>query len=270
MTKYTILLPPSEGKADGGRTRRSWPQIAEDPKLNHFASLNPQRQAVIDALYRAVTDLPRADLEALFGVKDDALDAALAANRSVLDAALLPAIERYTGVMFDFLDYAGMDSKSQRAFRSHTILFSGLWGLLRPGDLIPDYKLKIDAALPEIGLLTAFWKPHIGAVLNPMLTGHVVWDLLPGAHSRAWDGKADVKARWSIKFVERVEKKGKLSYRTVSHWSKALKGALVRYICANGITHPRAFVDFQHPQGYVYAPAQSEEGEIVFVKESGA
>lgn len=266
MTKYTILLPPSEGKADGGRTRRFWPHIAGDPRLDHFSELNPHRQEVIDALQQALALLPRAELEALFGVKDDALDAAIAANRSVLESALLPAIERYTGVTFDFLDYAGMDSKTQRAFRSHAILFSGLWGLLHPADLIPDYKLKIDAALPGIGLLTSFWRPHISAALNPLLDGHVVWDFLPGAHSRAWDGKARMKAHWSIKFVERVEKKGEISYRTISHWSKALKGALVRYICANGITRPAAFADFTHPQGYAYAPELSQEGEIVFVK----
>lgn len=265
MADYTILLPPSEGKAPGGKTRRTWPDVADDARKNAFVELNAARTQVIHALHGALDD-PAVDHAKLFGVKGEALDAARAVNAGLLDGPLLPAIERYTGVMFDFLDYAGMDTRVRRAFDAHTVLFSGLWGLLRPRDLIPDYKLKMDATLPEIGSLATFWRPQISAVLNPIVTDKVVWDLLPGVHARAWDGKAAYAARWQVKFVE--EKGGKL--RTVTHWSKALKGALVRFICANRVTDPAALRDFSHPEGYVYRPAQStlgaNGGELLFVK----
>ena len=265
MADYILLLPPSEGKAAGGKRRTNWPDSADDPRANAFAALNGPRRAVMDALQAAPAD-PAIDPAKLFGVKDAALDAALAVNAALPNGPLLPASQRYTGVMFDYLAYAEMERRVRTAFDKHAVLFSGLWGLLRPRDLIPDYKLKMDASLPGLGPLATYWRPHISAVLNPLAARKVVWDLLPGAHARAWDGKADYAARWQVKFVE--EKGGKL--RTVTHWSKALKGALVRYICAHRVTDPAALCDFRHPEGYVYRPKQSDlglrGGTLLFVK----
>ncbi len=270
MSNFTILLPPSEGKASGGDPDRTWRQIAKDPDCNAFPRLNPARRKVIAALKSAQRSLPEADLQKLFNVKDDNLAAAIAANRAILSAELLPAIQRYTGVMFDFLDYPSMPPDDRHTFDTHALIFSGVWGLLRPTDLIPDYKLKIDASLPNLGRVSAFWKPHLSRVLNPILAGQIVWDLLPGAHRTAWDGKAKSAVRWQVKFVERVESRGKVTYRTVNHWSKALKGALVRHLCAHPITDVDALADFEHPLGYVYDPTMGKRskngGEVVFVK----
>ncbi len=272
---FTILLPPSEGKAAGGEPGHTWPQIAKDPGCNSFAKLNPTRRKLIKAL-RPVMRQPEAELEKLFHVKDENLAAAIATNRAILRGELLPAIQRYTGVMFDFLDYPSMPPDDRHTFDTHALIFSGVWGLLRPTDLIPDYKLKMDASLPDLGKVSSFWKPKISRVLNPTLTGHIVWDLLPGAHRAAWDGKAKLAARWQVKFVEQVPVKGKpgqTRLRTVSHWSKALKGALVRFLCAHHITDVDALADFTHPQGYVYDPTMGKRskngGEVIFVKSSG-
>jgi cytoplasmic iron level regulating protein YaaA (DUF328/UPF0246 family) len=267
---YVILLPPSEGKTPGGDTHQIWSQVVDHRSTNAFCELDMSRRQVIAALH-AVLDQPVDDLAKLFHVKDERLDEAIRTNRQLPDGPLLPAIQRYSGVMFDFLDYDGMAAPYRSAFDEHAILFSGLWGLLRPTDLIPDYKLKMDAKLPQIGKVSAFWKPQIGAVLNPMLEDAVVWDLLPGAHRAAWDGKADYAARWQVKFVQRGERKGKPVYKTVTHWSKTLKGALVRFICVHGVTSPEALVEFDHPEGYVYQPHESKlgdyGGELLFVKD---
>jgi len=270
MNSYTILLPPSEGKAPGGTAPRAWTDIAGDPALNAFSILDPRRTELMAALQHALDSQPEPALQKLFGVKGAALATAVETNRRLPDGPLLPAIERYTGVMFDYMSYATLSDSARRTFDEHVILFSGLWGLLRPTDLIPDYKLKIDARLPGIGAVARFWKPEISRTLNGLLAGQVVWDLLPGAHARAWDGKASMAAHWQVKFVERVEKNGEARYRTVSHWSKALKGALVRFICEEGITDPAAFEGFEHPQGYVYRADLSEMGSnggvLLFVK----
>ena len=216
MPNYILLLPPSEGKASAGLASEDGPLS----DATSFPSLIDARREVIAALHEAL-ELPRDELRQLFGVKTSALDAAIDVNANLADAPLLPAVERYTGVMFDALGYLSLDASTQRPFDDHALLFSGLWGLLRPTDLIPDYKLKIEATLPALGKVSTFWKPHISEMLTEMLDGQVVWDLLPGAHRRAWDGKAATRARWQVKFVERKGKK----LRTVSHWSKALKGA---------------------------------------------
>ncbi len=269
MQDYTILLPPSEAKNPGGDDTLKWPDIADDRQLNAFLKMDLPRRAVINAL-QASLSLPAADLARLFSVKGVRLDQAVDTNRRLPGGPLLPAVRRYNGVLFDFLDYDGMERTTQSAFDEHAVIFSGLWGLLRPMDLIPDYKLKMDASLPSLGKVSAFWKPLVSTLLNPMLDGTVVWDLLPGAHRAAWDGKAGYAARWQVKFVQPGERKGKPVYKTVTHWSKALKGALVRFICEQGVTSPDALVDFAHPEGYVYRPGESKlgerGGELLFVK----
>ncbi len=267
---YVILLPPSEGKAPGGDASRSWPDVAEDPRFNAFPELNPARLALIQALHE-VMQQPRPQLEKLFGVKGPRLDQALATNRQLPGGPLRPAMERYTGVMFEHLDYPGMPPALRQAFDRHALLFSGVWGLLRPTDWIPDYKLKMDAILPATGRVSDFWKPRISGLLNPLVAGAVVWDLLPGVHRRAWDGQGELAARWQVKFVERVTQQGQSRLRTVSHWSKALKGALVRFICQHRVTQPQALADFQHPQGYRFSLEASQMGPkggtLVFIKE---
>ncbi len=271
MSDFTILLPPSEGKAPGGTDPRAWTDIADDPALNAFPAFDPQRTELMATLQRALDRQPGPALQKIFGVKGAALATAVETNHRLPAGPLLPAIERYTGVMFDHMSYATLADDARRAFDEHVVLFSGLWGLLRSTDWIPDYKLKMDARLPEIGGVARFWKPEISRTLNDLLAGQVVWDLLPGVHGKAWDGKASMAARWQVKFVERVEKNGETRYRTVSHWSKALKGALVRFICEEGVTDPAAFGDFEHPQGYRYRPDRSQisagGGLLLFVKE---
>ncbi len=269
MPNYTILLPPSEGKISGGDDCRNLLDIVRDRRLNAFREMDLSRRAVINALQASLSQ-PTDDLSKLFSVKGERLDEAIATNGKLPAGPLMPAINRYSGVMFDFLDYGSMAKAEQAAFDQHAILFSGLWGLLRPTDLIPDYKLKMDASLPGFGKVSAFWKPLVSAMLNPMLDDVVVWDLLPGAHRAAWDGKAGYAARWQVKFVQQGERKGKPVYKTVTHWSKALKGALVRFICEHSVTSPDALVDFTHPEGYVYRPSESKlderGGELLFVK----
>jgi len=271
MHNYAILLPPSEGKAAGGCDAQAWPDIAGDPASNAFATLDPRRRELIAALQGALKSEPTPALQKLFGVKGEALATAIATNQQLPGGPLLPAIERYTGVMFDFMEVATLPAPARQAFDKHAILFSGLWGLLRPTDLIPDYKLKMDARLPGIGNAALFWRPEISRTLNEIVEGQVVWDLLPGAHGKAWDHKASMAARWQVKFVERMEKNGEVKYRTVSHWSKALKGALVRFICEHGATEPEALKGFEHPLGYVYRPDQSklksDGGMLFFVKD---
>ncbi len=269
MPSYTILLPPSEGKASAGFASEDGPLS----DATSFPSLIDARREVIAALHEALDDLPRDELRKLFGVKTSALDAAIDANANLADTPLLPAIERYTGVLFNALDYPSLDASTQQAFDDHALLFSGLWGILRPTDLIPNYKLKIEAALPVLGKVSTFWEPHISSTLSELvdaqapIDNQVVWDLLPGAHRRAWDGKAAVRARWRVKFVERKGEK----LRTVSHWSKALKGALVQFICERGLTEIDALADFSHPAKYIFQPnvstVGSDGGELLFVKE---
>ena len=121
---------------------------------------------------------------------------------------------------------------------------------------------------------STIWKPLVTKVLAEITAGRVVWDLLPREHLAAWDpSKIAVRNRFTVKFLE-ANADGQL--RTVNHWSKLLKGALIRHLVSNpeqaGSTElvSELLANFSHPEGYEYRPDISYEidgaTEIVFVK----
>ena len=249
MAAPLILLPPSEGKAPGGEGPR-WSDADQS-----FPDLVDARRTVIEALVDAMGGTPEARSK-LLGVKAAKAEEATAANLAVDTAPTRPAIERYTGVLYDALDYPSLPAKVRRGVDRQVVVFSGLWGAVRPADPIPDYKLKMGAALPDLGRPAAFWKPVLTGALAAAASG-TVWDLLPNEHSAAWD-PAVAGRRIRVRFLDDVVKDGVRTLVTVSHWNKLLKGALVRHVVEHGLDDPDGLVDFDHPEGYRYDPSLTE------------
>ena len=253
-----LLLPPSEGKASGGGGA-PWSAGSQ-----RFADLDDRRQEVATALADAVRG-PGAPK--LLGVKGTALEAAVAADVDVLSSPTMPAIRRYTGVLYDALDAGSLARRERDRLRRQVLIFSGLWGVVGAGDPVPDYKLKMGAALPGLGTLSTWWRPAVTEALAPVVGRRVVWDLLPGEHRAAWrpdavgTGSGAPAAVLAVRFLdEDAPERGERRFRTVSHWNKLLKGALVRHVLTTGADEPDALAGFSHPQGYVYDPTLTEEG----------
>ncbi len=161
----------------------------------------------------------------------------------------LPAIERYTGVLYQGLDAASLGAVPRRRLDRSVLVVSGLWGLVAPQDPIPHYKLKMSANVPPLGKLSTWWRPEVTRAIASRAERALVWDLLPIEHSAAvsWDDVSPFE-RVTVRFVDAQGK-------TVSHWNKLLKGSLVRWLVTTGSTDVDALVDFEHPQGYRYDPA---------------
>ena len=252
-----ILLPPSEGKSSGGdglpwfKSKQSFPE------------LESARKKVIKALKIAMKS-PIEDRSKLLGVGEAKTDEATKANLSVDTGKTLQAIDRYTGVLYDALEYGTLSTKLKKRVDSQVIIFSGLWGVLRPGDRIPDYKLKMGAKLSTLGKPSTFWRPLISESLTEAASG-VVWDLLPNEHSAGWDSSiAGKKIR--VSFLDDVIKNKKRALITVSHWNKLLKGSLVRFLAESQIDNPSGLKSFKHPEGYTYrSDLTVEEGSFVDV-----
>ena len=245
-----ILLPPSEGKATGGEGP-PWESVDQS-----FPTLADPRREVVNALVAAMGGSPEARFK-LLGVKAAKAEEATAANLVVATAPTMPAIDRYTGVLYDALDYPSLPAKVRRGVDRQVVVFSGLWGLVRPTDLIPDYKLKMGASLPGLGKPARFWKPLISDTLADAITASgtdMVWDLLPNEHTAAWDPSVAGR-RVRVRFLDDVVKNGERTLVTVSHWNKLLKGALVRHVVEHGLDDPAGLIDFDHPEGYRYEPS---------------
>jgi uncharacterized protein len=247
MSPPLLLLPPSEGKAPGGHGA-PW---ADAPRA--FPSLDPQRRVVISALRLAMRE-DAASAARLLGVGEVSAAQAICSNLTVDSAPTMPAIERYTGVLFDALGYQELSTKLRRRVDAQVVVLSALWGAVAPRDPIPDYKLKMSASLADLGRLATWWRPALSPLLDDLAARRVVWNLLPGEHASAWKPGGTAAATISVRFLDELTRKGRRELVTVSHWNKLLKGALVRHVVEHQLREPDGLARFAHPQGYVYRP----------------
>jgi cytoplasmic iron level regulating protein YaaA (DUF328/UPF0246 family) len=162
----------------------------------------------------------------------------------VAEAPTRRAIDRYTGVLYGQLDWESLPAGARRLGGRSVLIASGLWGVSAPGDRIPYYKLKMSASLPSLGRLATWWRPRLTEALATHLAGRVVWDLLPAEHAAAWRPReVPVQRRITVRFLD-------AQGRTVSHWNKLLKGALVRQLLTERPDGPEDLVGWAHPSGY--------------------
>lgn len=223
-----ILLPPSEGKAMGGDGSPWVPATMAD------GALDDDRKVVLAEAARA-----------------GAVEA---------DGPTLPAIARYTGVLYRELAWSTLPAVARRRGAARVRIVSGLWGLAAPTDPIPHYRLKMSARLDGLGRLSTWWRPRLSPVLAGRSRGTVVWDLLPHEHEAAMDWAAATPARRvTVRFVDGEG-------RTVSHWNKLLKGALVRWLLTAQPAGPEDLGAFDHPLGYRFDPrASTLDGTVAAV-----
>ncbi|WP_320007692.1 peroxide stress protein YaaA [Maridesulfovibrio sp.] len=210
--KTIILIPPSEGKADGGKNK----------PLKSVSGITAD-------LIKAINE---AEPKKLYGLKAKALENAIAVNKEVLESKTMPAIERYTGVVYDAIDYQTLKHKSD--FDEKVLIVSGLFGLVRPTDLIPNYRLKIDKLKAAKLWLTSN---------SEQLKDKFIIDLLPQAHKKA------VKYDHGIEVEFVLKKAGKKM--PAGHQGKHIKGRFVRWLIESNVTDQTRFSEFTE-DGYTW------------------
>lgn len=147
-------------------------------------------------------------------------------NRAVRTSPVLPAIERYTGVLYDALDAPGMAPAARTFANEHIVIHSALFGLVRAGDRIPAYRLSYDSRLPDRPL-RRLWASAVSAVLAEQ--SGLVLDL----RSESYVQLGPAPEAWYVRVVAP-------GGRALNHFNKHGKGAFVRAIADAGIDHPDA------------------------------
>jgi len=206
MPNLTVLLSPAKRKQPGGNPFA--PDMFDyrtSGTFNYYDELNPERRKIIDQLHQAIDEKEEDELGALFGLEGPELQQALEVDAEIYDAPLMSALDRYSpGVMYAAMDFANLPTGAQRRLLENGVILSGLFGLLRPDDLIPNYQLGMEAEIPGIGPVTEYWREPISEILNRNLEGRWVWDLLPDVHRSAWTDEHTYEARVEVRF-ERVD-----------------------------------------------------------------
>lgn len=207
-----VLLPPSETKRDGGGR----PALRIDALGS--PALNPLRTELIDDLVSLAAD-PSASMRAL-GLSPGQRDE-VARNAALRSAPTMPAIERYTGVLYDALDIASVSRATASRARSRLAVGSALFGLLRADDRVPAYRLSAGSKLPDKPTLAARWKPLLEPELAALAAHDLVVDLRSGSYAALGRLPGAVQ-------VDVLAEKPDGTRSVVSHFNKAHKGRLAR------------------------------------------
>jgi cytoplasmic iron level regulating protein YaaA (DUF328/UPF0246 family) len=246
-----ILLPPSETKVSGGD---------EAAHLNlgslSFPVQTPTRQLLVDAL----VDLSEDHVASLRALKLGPKGLGeIERNRELWSAPVMPALSRYTGVLYDALGFDTLDNVSQRRALSSVAIFSALFGLIRASDGIPAYRLSCDSTLPG-GKPGALWGP-VAAELWASVDGFVL-DL----RSEGYRSLAPLPEGAGV-FVSLVKPGPAGARGAIGHHNKGTKGRLVRDLLTSAvvITSVGELCQWGSAHGHNFDEASGHSGSIELV-----
>ena len=217
-----LILPPSETKRDGG---------AGGSRLDlgalSFEALTPQRSAALSSLATLSRNLKLATGALSLGPTQQH---EVLRNREVSTSPVMPALDRYTGVLYDGLQVEEL-SESQRAFANdHVVVHSALFGLIGAGDRIPAYRLSHNSRLPGLSL-GRHWRGVVSAELAARS------GLLLDLRSEAYASLGAAPRRDDSLYI-RVVSYGANGRRTaLSHFNKKAKGEFTRAVITAGVDH---------------------------------
>ena len=202
-----IVLPPSETKAPGGEM---------DGIDVSFPSLDPIRNEIMDDLAALEVDEMMSALKLPPTKREEAEE-----NLELRSAPVMPAIYRYTGVLYDALS---ADTLPDPAL-ARLAIGSALFGVVRAGDMIPRYRLSGGSKLPARDGTVPTMKARWGSAITDALAevNGLIVDMRSGAYQQLGPVPGAITVR-----VESVQEDG--SRKVVSHFNKHYKGELARVL----------------------------------------
>jgi cytoplasmic iron level regulating protein YaaA (DUF328/UPF0246 family) len=245
-----ILLPPSETKRAGG---------VEGSRLDlaalSFPSLTASRKVAVEAARRLARD-PAASMTALkLGATQGS---EVARNKAILTSPVLPAIDRYDGVLYEPLDAASL-TLDERAFAGrHLAIASAAFGLTGALDPIPAYRLSHDSRLPAIAL-GRLWREPVAALLAQ--TEGLLLDL----RSEAYAALGPLPSRSDSVLIRVVSVDGSGRRRALNHFNKAGKGRFTRELLRTGrvLADVEALLAWASGAGFMLEPGAPGELDLV-------
>ena len=207
-----VLLPPSETKREGGTG------LPLDLHALSFPQLTPVRSALVPATV-ALADDPGSALRALkLGPRQAA---EVERNRVLQTSATTPALDRYSGVLYDALGAATLDEAARRFAHEHVAVHSALFGLVAALDQVPAYRLSHDSRLPGLRL-RQLWRAPIGDLLESRA------GLIVDLRSEGYADLGPAPAREHSVFVRVVSADAAGRRRALNHFNKRAKGLFTR------------------------------------------
>ena len=175
-----------------------------------------------------------------------------------------PAIYAFSGDVYRGLDAYTIPKDKIETLQNTVRIISGLYGLLKPTDLIQPYRLEMGTKF-RVGKnknLYDFWKKHITNALNQELTeGELFLNLASNEYFKAIDVKALKAPVVTAHFKD--FKNGE--YKMIMTFAKLARGYMTRYIIDTNAQTMDDLKGFNY-EGYNFSEPLSSENELVFIR----
>lgn len=176
------------------------------------------------------------------------------------------ALFAFTGDVYVGLEAHSLDSKELEYAQQNLRILSGLYGLLRPLDLIQAYRLEMGTALQHgtTSNLYSYWGDRLTSHLNDELAAQNSQALLNLA-SQEYFRAVNVRmlSKPVISPIFRDYKNGK--YKIISFYAKKARGMMAAWVIRNRVNDPQALADFDSG-GYRFSASDSTPSEPVFLR----
>lgn len=168
-----------------------------------------------------------------------------------------PAIYTFSGDVYQGIDVLSMSEKEVHALQDQLLILSGLYGMLKPLDLIQAYRLEMGTSL-QIGThknLYSFWKETLTTHLNAQMeASETLVNLASNEYFSALDAKS-----LRMKVVSPVFKDWKNdTLKIISFYAKKARGLMVRYAVQNNVQDLDGILGF-NLEGYAYSPEETKD-----------
>ena len=172
------------------------------------------------------------------------------------------AVYAFSGDVYRGLDAYSIDDDKIDFMQSSVRIISGLYGLVKPLDLIQPYRLVMGTKLSfdNNKNLYDYWRKKITNQLNSeLLENEPVLNLASHEYFKALDTKVIKSDVYSANFKQLKDG----NYKTIAIFSKKARGMMARYIIENNITAMSSLKSFNY-DGYAYHETLSSEKELIF------
>jgi len=176
------------------------------------------------------------------------------------------ALLAFKGDVYTGLDAETLTEEELMYAQDHLRILSGLYGVLRPLDLIQPYRLEMGTKLKTEthADLYQFWGDKLTKTINEALKAQgdeVLVNLASNEYFKAI--KTDKLTGKIVTPVFKDFKNGQ--YKMISFYAKKARGLMSRFIIKNKVTKPEELIHFDY-DGYYYSEPESSANEMVFLR----
>ena len=216
------------------------------------------------------------DLQELMSISDDLAqlnakrnqDWAWSENEPFTDNNAKPAGYLFDGDVYSGLDMYQMDKETAIYVNEHLGILSGLYGVLKPLDLIQPYRLEMGTKLKnERGdNLYEFWGEEVTAIINARMADSDD-KILINLASNEYFKVVKKKALNAEVITPRFEDEKNGQYKVISFYAKKARGLMVKYAADNKLTNAEQLKQFDLV-GYYYCEAASDDKTWTFRRDA--